>query len=101
MTHSHALDLELMAAALQRPDLPLVGVIGSATKRARFLSQLRQQGLPPAQIDRMICPIGLPDLGSKAPAVIAAGIGVQLLQHRAALAATVPAQTAIATSASG
>ncbi len=35
----------------------------------------------------MICPIGLPDLGSKAPAVIAAGICVQLLQHRAALAA--------------
>lgn len=101
MTHSHALDLELMAAALQRPDLPLVGVIGSATKRARFLSQLRQHGLAPEQIDRMICPIGLPDLGSKAPAVIAAGICVQLLQHRAALAATVSAAPLIATSASG
>ncbi len=101
MTHSHALDLELMAASLQRPDLPLVGVIGSATKRARFLSQLRKHGLAPAQIDRMICPIGLPNLGSKAPAVIAAGICVQLLQHRAALAATMPAKTAIATSVSG
>ena len=101
MTHSHALDLDLMEAALQRPDLPLVGVIGSATKRARFLSQLRQRGLPPAQANRMLCPIGLPDLGSKAPAVIAAGICVQLLQQRAGLATTTSAEPLTATSASG
>jgi xanthine dehydrogenase accessory factor len=87
MTHSHALDLDLMAAALQRSDLPHIGVIGSATKRARFTSQLVRLGLEEARMSRMACPIGLPGLGSKHPAIIAAGIAADLLQRRAALAA--------------
>lgn len=90
MTHSHALDLDLMAAALARPDLPYCGVIGSATKRARFASQLARQGLPAPAIERMICPVGIKDLGSKHPAVIAAGITVELLQRKAALALARP-----------
>lgn len=85
MTHSHALDLDLMAAALDRPDLPYCGVIGSATKRARFTSQLGRLGLEPQAIARMICPVGRTDLGSKHPAVIAAGIAVEVLQRKAAL----------------
>ncbi|MFY8113771.1 MAG: xanthine dehydrogenase accessory protein XdhC [Rhabdaerophilum sp.] len=90
MTHSHALDLDLMAAALARPDLPYCGVIGSATKRARFMSQLGRLGLEPPALARMICPVGLTDLGSKHPAVIAAGITVELLQRKAALALARP-----------
>lgn len=90
MTHSHALDLDLMAAALARPDLPYCGVIGSATKRARFASQLARLGLEPPALARMICPVGAKDLGSKHPAVIAAGIAVELLQHKAALALARP-----------
>jgi xanthine dehydrogenase accessory factor len=82
-THSHALDLAIADAALRRDDLAFTGVIGSATKRARFVSQLRQAGLPPTRINRLICPIGLPGLGSKAPAIIAAGIAVQMLRLRA------------------
>lgn len=88
MTHSHALDLDLMAAALGRTDLGYIGVIGSATKRARFLGQLRRLGHDEGALQRMICPVGVPDLGSKDPAVIAAGIAVELLQRRAALAAS-------------
>ena len=38
MTHSHALDLDLVSAALQCGRFPYVGLIGSATKRARFVS---------------------------------------------------------------
>lgn len=83
LTHSHALDLAIADAALRRDDLAFIGVIGSQTKRARFLSQLKQAGLAPAQIARLTCPIGLPELGSKAPAVIAAGMAVQLLQVKA------------------
>ncbi|MCZ8185418.1 MAG: xanthine dehydrogenase accessory protein XdhC [Beijerinckiaceae bacterium] len=90
MTHSHALDLDLMAAALARPDLPYCGVIGSATKRARFAGQLARLGLPAPAIERMICPVGVKDLGSKDPAVIAAGIAVELLQRKAALALARP-----------
>ncbi len=87
LTHSHALDLALCDAALRRSDMPFVGVIGSATKRARFLSQLRAMGHDEAACGRLTCPIGIKDLGSKEPAVIAAGVAVQLLQERAAAAA--------------
>ncbi|CAN1537810.1 XdhC Xanthine and CO dehydrogenases maturation factor, XdhC/CoxF family [Rhabdaerophilaceae bacterium] len=82
MTHSHALDLAIADAALRRATA-FVGVIGSATKRARFLSQLRQMGHDEASLARFCCPIGVAGLGSKDPAVIAAGLAVQLLQYRA------------------
>ena len=45
MTHSHALDLEIVAEALRVERFGYVGLIGSATKRARFLSQMRAAGL--------------------------------------------------------
>lgn len=88
LTHSHALDLALCDAALRRDDLPFVGVIGSATKRARFLSQLRAMGHAEDALTRLTCPIGFKDLGSKEPAFIAAGVAVQLLQERAKAAAS-------------
>lgn len=40
MTHDHALDFEIVVAALSRPDFLAVGLIGSATKRARFVGRL-------------------------------------------------------------
>lgn len=95
MTHSHALDFDLVAAGLANPAIALVGVIGSATKRARFSSRLATLGLPQNAISRMICPIGLLSLKDKSPAVIAAGIVVQLLEAReAARQSAVPASTA-------
>ena len=48
MTHSHALDLDLAAAALKAQRFPYVGLIGSATKRARFVSTLAQARLSQA-----------------------------------------------------
>lgn len=88
MTHSHALDLEIVATALRAARFAFVGAIGSATKRARFRSQLRQAGIPS---DGLVCPIGLPGLDDKEPAVIAASVAVQLMMTRqdvlAALAA--------------
>ena len=41
MTHSHALDLEIVMGALGAGRFGYVGLIGSATKRARFLTQMR------------------------------------------------------------
>jgi xanthine dehydrogenase accessory factor len=81
MTHSHALDYDLTAAALRRPDLSYVGLIGSATKRARFLHRLREDSIDPARIATLICPIGLTTIRSKHPAAIAAGIAAQLLSR--------------------
>jgi xanthine dehydrogenase accessory factor len=79
MTHSHALDLEIVAEALRVERFGYVGLIGSATKRARFLSQMRAAGLTEVQLARLVCPIGIPGLESKDPAVIAASAAAQLL----------------------
>jgi xanthine dehydrogenase accessory factor len=79
MTHSHALDLEIVAEALRVERFGYVGLIGSATKRARFLSQMRAAGLTEVHLARLVCPIGIPGLESKDPAVIAASAAAQLL----------------------
>jgi xanthine dehydrogenase accessory factor len=78
-THSHALDLEIVAEALRVERFGYVGLIGSATKRARFLSQMGAAGLTEVQLARLVCPIGIPGLESKDPAVIAASTAAQLL----------------------
>jgi xanthine dehydrogenase accessory factor len=82
MTHSHALDLDVCTRALQRDDLGWVGLIGSASKRASFLRRFREQGLTEAEIGRLVCPIGLPAIKGKEPAVIAASVTAQLLAAR-------------------
>lgn len=87
MTHDHALDFSIVRAALGRGDLPYVGLIGSATKRARFLSRLAQTGLEEPVRQRLVCPIGGRRLADKSPAVIAAQIAVDLLEMRERLAA--------------
>jgi xanthine dehydrogenase accessory factor len=87
MTHSHALDLDLVAAALLARRFGYVGLIGSATKRARFTSALRQIGIGDDDLAHLACPIGLTEIKDKAPAAIAAGIAAQLLITRDAVAA--------------
>jgi xanthine dehydrogenase accessory factor len=96
MTHDHSLDFELVAAALPRAELPYVGLIGSETKRARFVSRLRRTGLSADAIRRLVCPIGVEGAGGKAPAEIAIAVAAQLLQTRDALAAFAPASRPVA-----
>ena len=79
MTHSHPLDFDITAAALRRDAFDFVGLIGSETKRARFASWARPLGVAQSRIDRLACPIGIPQIRGKEPAVIAAGIAAQLL----------------------
>lgn len=76
LTHSHALDLQLTEAILRRPNVGWFGLIGSKTKRAQFTSRLEVKGL---STQNMVCPIGLPGIIDKAPAVIAASVAAQLL----------------------
>jgi len=79
MTHSHALDEDIMARALLQQRFAYCGVIGSATKRARFRKRLKARGLNETLIANMVCPVGVTALKSKRPAAIAAGITVDLL----------------------
>lgn len=75
LTHDHALDYRLAAAALSGP-AGFVGLIGSQTKRARFLSRLHADGIDSS---RLVCPIGLPGIVGKEPDVIAIAALAQLL----------------------
>ena len=80
MTHSHALDLQLSHAILSRPGAgDWFGLIGSSTKRRQFEHRLRERGIDAARLDAMVCPVGLPGIEGKAPAVIAASVAAQLL----------------------
>jgi xanthine dehydrogenase accessory factor len=78
LTHDHGLDYRLTAAALASP-ARYVGLIGSRTKRARFLSRLDRDGIDHA---RLTCPIGMPGVVGKEPEVIAIATLAQLLTLR-------------------
>jgi xanthine dehydrogenase accessory factor len=80
LTFSHALDLELCHRLL-RHGFGTLGLIGSATKAARFRSRLAALGHADAQISRIRCPIGQPELG-KHPQAIAVGVAADLLTGR-------------------
>jgi xanthine dehydrogenase accessory factor len=82
MTHSHPLDQAICEAVLRRDDFAYLGLIGSETKRARFIKRLRQAGIPSKQLERLTCPIGLPGIKSKEPAAIAASVAADLLMRR-------------------
>lgn len=75
LTHDHALDYRLAAAALGS-QASYVGMIGSSTKRARFLARLAADGVDST---RLTCPIGQPGIPGKAPEVIAVATLAQLL----------------------
>jgi xanthine dehydrogenase accessory factor len=82
MTHSHALDLALVTAALPDTRFPYVGLIGSATKRALFERRLAEFGVAGDAISRLVCPIGVTGISGKSPAIIAAAVAAELLVER-------------------
>ncbi len=89
LTHDHALDFLLSAEALQRGDAAWVGMIGSATKRAKFTGFARRNcdGLT---TDALICPIGASGSRDKRPPVIAAAVVAEVI---AALTSETTAQS--------
>ena len=95
MTHDHARDLELVRTALLRDELGFLGLIGSASKRARFERQLRAEGLGKACADRLVSPIGIDGIHGKHPREIAIATAAQLLLRGiGATATSAPAGTA-------
>jgi len=86
MSFSHAEDLDIVAACLkrqrERADLPFIGLIGSRTKWATFRHRLEARGFGSDELSQVTCPIGLPGITGKEPAVIAAAVAAQLLLAR-------------------
>lgn len=84
MSFSHAEDLDVVAACLGRQrargDLPYVGLIGSKTKWASFRQRLLARGFTEQELAHVTCPIGVPGIAGKEPAVIAVAVVAQILQ---------------------
>lgn len=77
LTFSHAIDLELCHRLLGH-GFAACGLIGSATKWARFRSRLHALGHSPENIAAILCPIGNPALG-KHPQAIAISVAAEIL----------------------
>jgi len=82
MTHSHALDYDIVERALVRGDTRYLGLIGSATKRARFEQRWRHRGGAAAALDRLTSPIGIAGVSGKHPATIAVAVTAEILMVR-------------------
>lgn len=80
LTHNHDLDLRITEAILKRGDFHYLGLIGSKTKRNRFLHRYEARGIAAEVLDRMTCPIGVPGIEGKEPEIIAVAVVAQLLQ---------------------
>ena len=76
----NGLDQHLAEHILRHNDFAWFGMIGSETKRRQFEHRLRQRGMSDQRLAKMVCPIGLPGIRGKEPAVIAASVAAQLLQ---------------------
>ena len=74
ITHNHALDEALCHRILSGAGFARLGLIGSATKAARFRARLAKAGITPAALDRLVCPVGLPQITGKHPARVALSI---------------------------
>lgn len=81
LTHQHELDWRITERVLARGDFNYLGLIGSKTKRAKFLHRFEQRGVAPERLARLTCPIGIAGIDGKEPEVIAVAVVAQLLQR--------------------
>jgi xanthine dehydrogenase accessory factor len=82
MTHSHQLDEDICFEVLSRGDFTWLGLIGSVTKRRRFIQRLAQRGIDESKLAQLVCPIGLSGIKGKQPATIALSLVAQLMHTR-------------------
>ena len=78
LTHDHALDFLLTTEALARGDAAYVGMIGSATKRAKLAAFCRERG-GAERLGALTCPIGAGGSADKRPEVIAVFVAAEVM----------------------
>ena len=81
LTRGHRFDKKALAQALASR-AGYIGMIGSARKRDTIYNGLTEDGIDPAQLERVHCPVGLA-IEAETPAEIAVSIVAQLIEHRA------------------
>jgi xanthine dehydrogenase accessory factor len=79
MTHDHAEDLFVLEMALRRKDLGFIGLIGSEAKWANFKQKLLAQGFTEQDLALVTTPIGIPEIKSKHPEMIAIATAAQIV----------------------
>ncbi len=82
MTHSHALDEDICYEVLAHKEFCWLGLIGSETKRQRFVQRLNKRGIDKEKLRRLICPVGLAGIHGKQPATIALSLVAQLMMEK-------------------
>lgn len=80
MTHNHQLDFELVELALKTPQVAFCGMIGSDTKARRFITRLQNKGMSENQIEKLVSPVGIPQVRGKKPIEVAISIAGQIVQ---------------------
>ncbi len=80
MSHSHALDYEIVDKILHRNDFRFLGLIGSKAKSSRFRKSLIQDGHKKDVVEKLVSPIGLVRTPDNTPHAIAVSVVVQLLE---------------------
>lgn len=78
LTHNHSLDFILSAAALDRADANYVGMIGSRTKRSKFIKWYNEN-YKGKSTEKLICPIGTVKSQDKRPSVIASFVTAEVI----------------------
>ena len=78
LTHSHTIDFDIIALALQN-ETKFIGLIGSKTKKVRFNTMLIKEMNIKEGMSNVVCPIGL-EIGGNSPKEIAISVVAQLLQ---------------------
>ena len=79
MTHNHQMDFDISQAILKRGDFAYLGLIASDTKWRRFKQRYKHRGIDEALVERMHCPIGLPDVTGKLPMEVAVSVAGQII----------------------
>ena len=78
MTFSHHMDEEIVEIILQKNNFFKLGLIGSKTKKIRIFNRLKKRGLSDILLDKVTCPVGIPEVFGKKPPQVALSIASQL-----------------------
>jgi len=81
LTRGHRFDKKALAQALDT-GAGYIGMIGSSRKRDTIYQGLTADGVDPAELTRVHCPVGI-SIEAETPAEIAVSIAAQLIDHRA------------------
>ncbi len=90
-TRGHKGDLECLHWAVTAP-AKYVGMIGSRRKLVEFYKALENQGVAPAQLERVHSPVGL-DIGALTPEEIAVSVVAEMIAVRRGALPSIPSLT--------